>query len=68
MAKMMPGSVRSPLRGTQIALLEVKKTTFTLPRDLYKKLKVESAKREVEMSSIVTEALRKFLPEEDGRS
>ncbi|MCL4538446.1 MAG: ribbon-helix-helix domain-containing protein [Bacteroidetes bacterium] len=56
------------MRGTQIALLEVKKTTFTLPRDLYKKLKVESAKREVEMSSIVTEALRKFLPEEDGRS
>lgn len=50
--------------GTQLALLPVKKTTFTLPRELYTRLKIESAKREVEMSSLVTQALRQFLPRE----
>jgi hypothetical protein len=45
----------------QLALPLVKKTTFTLPRDLYRRLKIESARREVEMSSIVADALRNFL-------
>lgn len=49
----------------QLSLLPVKKTTFTLPQDLYRKLKVESAKRDVQMSSIVTEAVRKFFSEEN---
>jgi hypothetical protein len=46
---------------TQLPLPLVKKTTFTLPRDLHRRLKVESARREVEMSSIVADALRSFF-------
>lgn len=61
MAKPLSGASNQQGRTTQLALPLVKKTTFTLPRDLYRKLKMESARREVEMSSIVTDALRNFL-------
>ena len=54
---------KQPAGGTQLNLLTTKKTTFTLPRDLYTKLKIESAKRDAEMSALVAEALRKFLSE-----
>jgi len=53
--------------GSQLALLPVKKTTFTLPRELYTRLKIESAKRETEMSNLVTMALRQFFSEEGDR-
>ncbi len=48
---------------SQLSLMPLKKTTFTLPLDLYKQLKIESAKREKEMSAIVADALRKHLSE-----
>jgi hypothetical protein len=48
---------------SQLSLLPTKKTTFTLPHDLYLQLKIESVKREVEMSELVTEALRRYLSE-----
>jgi hypothetical protein len=50
--------------GVQLSLLPVKKTTFTLPRDLYTTLKIESVKRDVEMSALVTQALQEFFSEE----
>ena len=50
---------------TQLNLMPLKKTTFTLPQDLYKQLKIESAKRDQEMSAIVTDALRKYLGERE---
>lgn len=46
-----------------MSLMPLKKTTITLPLDLYKQLKIESAKTEKEMSSIVADALRKHLSE-----
>lgn len=48
----------------QLSLTPHKKTTFTLPREVYKQLKIESAKRDKEMSAIVTDALRMYLAEE----
>ena len=54
-------SVRGEVGDAQLTLLPVKKTTFTLPHDLYRQLKIESVKREVEMSTIVTDALRQYL-------
>jgi metal-responsive CopG/Arc/MetJ family transcriptional regulator len=50
--------------ASQLSLLPQKKTTFTLPRELYKQLKIESAKRDKEMSAIVADALRMYLSEE----
>ncbi len=50
---------------SQMSLLPLKKTTFTLPHDLYKQLKIESARRDIEMSAIVADALRKYLLEQD---
>lgn len=50
--------------ASQLNLIPPKKTTFTLPRELYKQLKIESARRDKEMSAIVTEALQQFLSEE----
>jgi hypothetical protein len=50
---------------SQMSLLPLKKTTFTLPHDLYKRLKIESARRDIEMSAIVADALRKHLLEQD---
>jgi len=47
----------------QLTLIQQKKTTFTLPQDLYRRLKIESAKQDKEMSAIVVEALREYLPE-----
>ena len=64
MAKSLARAGKRQASTTQLGLVLVKKTTFTLPRDLYKKLKIESVKRDVEMSSIVADALREFLPEE----
>lgn len=49
--------------ASQLNLIQLKKTTFTLPLDLYRQLKIEAAKRGEEMSSIVTDALRKHLTE-----
>lgn len=49
--------------ASQLKLMPQKKTTITLPQDLYKQLKIESAKREREMSEIVSDALRKYLSE-----
>jgi len=49
---------------SQLSLIPQKKTTFTLPRELYKQLKIESARRDKEMSAIVTDALREYLSEE----
>lgn len=49
---------------TQLTLLPMKKTTFSLPQDLYRQLKIESAKRDIEMSTLVTEALRQYLSED----
>lgn len=49
--------------NSQLSLMPLKKTTFTLPQDLYKQLKIESVNRETEMSSIVANALRKYLSE-----
>jgi metal-responsive CopG/Arc/MetJ family transcriptional regulator len=53
---------RSPV--TQLTLLPMKKTTFSLPQDLYRQLKIESVKRDIEMSTLVTEALRQYLSED----
>ena len=49
---------------SQLSLIAQKKTTFTLPQELYKQLKIESARRDKEMSAIVTDALREYLSEE----
>jgi hypothetical protein len=46
-------------------LIPFKKTTFSLPSDLYKQLKIEAAKRDTEMSTIVADALRKHLSEDE---
>jgi predicted DNA-binding protein len=51
--------------ASQLSLMPQKKTTFTLPLDLYKQLKIESAKRDREMSAIVSDALRKYLSENE---
>lgn len=50
--------------SSQLSLLPQKKTTFSLPRELYKKLKIESAVRDREMSAIVADALRLYLSDE----
>jgi len=50
---------------SQLNLLPQQKTTITLPRDLYKQLKIESARRDREMSAIVADALRKYLAESE---
>jgi metal-responsive CopG/Arc/MetJ family transcriptional regulator len=50
----------------QMSLMPLKKTTISLPLDLYKQLKIESAKRDMEMSTIVTDALRKHLSENEN--
>lgn len=52
--------------AAQMNLLPVKKTTFTLPLDLYRQLKIEAAKSDTEMSSIVVDALRKHLSENEN--
>jgi hypothetical protein len=49
--------------ASQMSLMPLKKTTITLPLDLYKQLKIESAKSDKEMSAIVADALRKHLSE-----
>lgn len=49
--------------ASQLDLLPQKKTTISFPRDLYKQLKIESAKRDREMSAIVADALRKYFSE-----
>lgn len=49
---------------TQLTLLPMKKTTFSLPQDLYRQLKIESVKRDIEMSTLVAEALRQYLSED----
>jgi len=46
------------------SLLPFKKTTVTLPRSLYTTLKIESVKRDVEMSALMTQALQEFFSEE----
>lgn len=51
--------------GSQLSLMPQKKTTITLPLDLYKQLKIESAKRDREMSAMVSDALRKYFSEND---
>ena len=50
---------------SQLDLLPQKKTTISFPRDLYKQLKIESAKRDREMSAIVADALRKYFSESE---
>jgi hypothetical protein len=52
--------------AAQMNLLPVKKTTVTLPLDLYRQLKIEAAKSDTEMSSIVVDALRKHLSENEN--
>jgi metal-responsive CopG/Arc/MetJ family transcriptional regulator len=51
--------------ASQLDLLPQKKTTISFPRDLYKQLKIESAKRDREMSAIVADALRKYFSESE---
>jgi hypothetical protein len=51
---------------SQLNLLPQKKTTFSLPRELYRQLKIESAKRDREMSAIVADALRLYLSDKRG--
>lgn len=55
----------SRANASQLNLLPQQKTTISLPRDLYKQLKIESAKREREMSAIVGDALRKYFSESE---
>ena len=50
----------------QMSLLPVKKTTVTLPLDLYRQLKIEAAKQDIEMSAIVVRALRKHFSENEN--
>lgn len=52
--------------GPQMSLLPFKKTTVTLPQDLYRQLKVEAAKQDMEMSTIVVDALRKHFSEKEN--
>ena len=52
--------------GPQMTLLPVKKTTVILPQDLYRQLKVEAAKQDTEMSTIVVDALRKHFSEKEN--
>jgi hypothetical protein len=52
--------------AAQLNLLPVKKTTVILPQDLYRQLKVEAAKQDTEMSTIVVEALRKHFSEKEN--
>jgi hypothetical protein len=52
--------------SSQLNLLPQKKTTFSLPRELYRQLKIESAKRDMEMSAIVADALRLYLSDKRG--
>lgn len=55
----------SRANASQLNLLPQQKTTISLPRDLYKQLKIESAKRDREMSAIVGDALRKYFSESE---
>jgi predicted DNA-binding protein len=50
----------------QMSLMPAKKTTISFPLDLYKQLKIESVKQGIEMSTIVTDALRKHLSENEN--
>jgi metal-responsive CopG/Arc/MetJ family transcriptional regulator len=47
--------------SSQLTLLPQKKTTFSLPQELYRQLKIASAERDREMSAIVADALRLYL-------